>query len=217
MAMTRDADGGRDSTDAALHRWVPAEDIEPVTIHKAMRYSLFAGGKRIRPLLAVATAEAISGAPAGIESCACSLELIHTYSLIHDDLPALPRYEVSASTTDEQAAQLELLPATHYVVRKRVFNPFSNRWLQRLRDEGAFKDEEVIVFGVATDYCVREAVLGLIEGGATVSLVGDAIKGVAPESTTQSHSHFNSLGVAMVSSDEVLQLARKRALEMPGA
>ena len=136
---------------------------------------------------------------------------------IHDDLPALPRYEVSASTTDEQAAQLELLPATHYVVRKRVFNPFSNRWLQRLRDEGAFKDEEVIVFGVATDYCVREAVLGLIEGGATVSLVGDAIKGVAPESTTQSHSHFNSLGVAMVSSDEVLQLARKRALEMSGA
>jgi geranylgeranyl diphosphate synthase type II len=75
--------------DAALGRWVPAGDTEPVTIHRAMRYSLFAGGKRIRPLLAIATAEAISDAPAGIESCACSLELIHTYSLIHDDLPAL--------------------------------------------------------------------------------------------------------------------------------
>ena len=54
-----------------------------------MRYSLFAGGKRIRPLLAMAAAEAVSDAPAGIESCACALELIHTYSLIHDDLPAL--------------------------------------------------------------------------------------------------------------------------------
>ena len=54
-----------------------------------MRYSLFAGGKRIRPLLAIAAAEAVSDAPTGIESCACALEMIHTYSLIHDDLPAL--------------------------------------------------------------------------------------------------------------------------------
>jgi geranylgeranyl diphosphate synthase type II len=54
-----------------------------------MRYSLFAGGKRIRPLLCMAAAEAVSDSPVGIESCACTLELIHTYSLIHDDLPAL--------------------------------------------------------------------------------------------------------------------------------
>jgi geranylgeranyl diphosphate synthase type II len=54
-----------------------------------MRYSLFAGGKRIRPLLAIAAAEAVSEAPVGVESAACALELIHTYSLIHDDLPAL--------------------------------------------------------------------------------------------------------------------------------
>jgi geranylgeranyl diphosphate synthase type II len=54
-----------------------------------MRYSLFAGGKRIRPLLAMAAAQAVSDAPVGIESAACVLELIHTYSLIHDDLPAL--------------------------------------------------------------------------------------------------------------------------------
>jgi geranylgeranyl diphosphate synthase, type II len=75
--------------DAALARWVPPETEDPVTIHRAMRYSLFAGGKRIRPLLAVAAADAISDAPSGIESAACALELIHTYSLIHDDLPAL--------------------------------------------------------------------------------------------------------------------------------
>jgi len=58
-------------------------------IHRAMRYSLFAGGKRIRPLLAMAAAEAVSDHPDGIENAACALELIHTYSLIHDDLPAL--------------------------------------------------------------------------------------------------------------------------------
>src|SRR5579864_6224981 len=77
------------AVDAALDRWVPPESENPATIHKAMRYSLFAGGKRIRPLLAMAAAEAVSDAPVGVESAACSLELIHTYSLIHDDLPAL--------------------------------------------------------------------------------------------------------------------------------
>jgi len=77
------------AVEAALDRWVPPESENPSTIHRAMRYSLFAGGKRIRPLLAIAAAEAIADAPVGIESAACTLELIHTYSLIHDDLPAL--------------------------------------------------------------------------------------------------------------------------------
>jgi geranylgeranyl diphosphate synthase type II len=77
------------AVDAALDRWVPPQDENPATIHRAMRYSLFAGGKRIRPLLAIAAAQAVSDAPIGIESCACALEMIHTYSLVHDDLPAL--------------------------------------------------------------------------------------------------------------------------------
>jgi geranylgeranyl diphosphate synthase, type II len=75
--------------DGSLERWVPPESAQPTSIHKAMRYSLFAGGKRIRPILCLAAAEAVSDAPAGIESAACTLELVHTYSLIHDDLPAL--------------------------------------------------------------------------------------------------------------------------------
>ena len=75
--------------DAALDRCVPPETQDPSIIHRAMRYSLFAGGKRIRPLLAMAAAEAVSDDPAGVETAACALELIHTYSLIHDDLPAL--------------------------------------------------------------------------------------------------------------------------------
>lgn len=75
--------------DEALDRWVPPESTLPESIHKAMRYSLFAGGKRVRPVLCMAAAEAVSDSPVGIESCACTLELIHTYSLIHDDLPAL--------------------------------------------------------------------------------------------------------------------------------
>jgi geranylgeranyl diphosphate synthase type II len=75
--------------DRTLERWLPPESIEPVSIHKAMRYSVFAGGKRIRPILAIASASAVSDAPTGIEDAACTLEMIHTYSLIHDDLPAM--------------------------------------------------------------------------------------------------------------------------------
>ncbi len=75
--------------DEALDRWVPPESASPETIHRAMRYSLFAGGKRIRPILCMEAAYAVSDAPDGIEAGACALELIHTYSLIHDDLPAL--------------------------------------------------------------------------------------------------------------------------------
>src|SRR5580704_14098772 len=75
--------------DEELDGWVPEESADPATIHRAMRYSLFAGGKRVRPILAMAAAESVADAPAGVESAACALELIHTYSLIHDDLPAL--------------------------------------------------------------------------------------------------------------------------------
>jgi geranylgeranyl diphosphate synthase type II len=75
--------------DAALDRLSPSEFTLPETIHRAMRYSLFAGGKRIRPILCLQGAFAIGDHAAGVMNAACSLEMIHTYSLIHDDLPAL--------------------------------------------------------------------------------------------------------------------------------
>jgi len=72
-----------------LDRVVPEETTPPQVLHRAMRYSLFAGGKRIRPLLCMEAARVISGEAPGVERAACALELVHTYSLIHDDLPAL--------------------------------------------------------------------------------------------------------------------------------
>ena len=75
--------------DLELERLVPAESTPPETIHRAMRYSLFAGGKRVRPVLCMEAAGAIADVSRGIETAACSLEFVHTYSLIHDDLPAL--------------------------------------------------------------------------------------------------------------------------------
>jgi geranylgeranyl diphosphate synthase type II len=77
------------TVDAALESYLPGEDRLPQSLHKAMRYSIFAGGKRIRPLLAIAACEAAGGHVDAVLPVACALEMIHTYSLIHDDLPAM--------------------------------------------------------------------------------------------------------------------------------
>src|SRR5688500_1724680 len=82
----------RESTDAvnaALDRFLPKAKTKPSTIHTAMRYSVFAGGKRLRPALCLAAAEACGGTRADAMPFACAVECIHTYSLIHDDLPAM--------------------------------------------------------------------------------------------------------------------------------
>ena len=75
--------------DAALERWLPPAGEPPPTIHEAMRYSVFAGGKRLRPMLALFGCEAVGGKLDDAMPAAVALELIHTYSLVHDDLPAM--------------------------------------------------------------------------------------------------------------------------------
>src|SRR6266568_3943745 len=75
--------------DFALDRYLPKVNTKPATLHKAMRYSLFAGGKRLRPILCLAAAEACRGKIANALPLACALECIHTYSLVHDDLPSM--------------------------------------------------------------------------------------------------------------------------------
>ena len=82
-------DSGIGAVNKALDRLVPSADTAPATIHKAMRYSLFAGGKRMRPLLCLAAAQACGGRENDAMPLAAALECIHTYSLIHDDLPAM--------------------------------------------------------------------------------------------------------------------------------
>lgn len=75
--------------DLALDSYLPAETIAPATVHQAMRYSIFAGGKRLRPVLCIAAAQACGGSLDNALPSAAAVEMIHTYSLIHDDLPSL--------------------------------------------------------------------------------------------------------------------------------
>ncbi len=77
------------AVDQQLARLLPAESDEPLTIHRAMRYSVFAGGKRVRPILVLAAGESLGGARDTLLHLGAGVEMMHTYSLIHDDLPAL--------------------------------------------------------------------------------------------------------------------------------
>lgn len=75
--------------ESALDRWLPAETTKPETLHRAMRYSALAGGKFVRPLLVYSTGRALGVDRIALDGPACAIELIHAYSLVHDDLPAM--------------------------------------------------------------------------------------------------------------------------------
>lgn len=85
---------GREQVDAWLDGYLPPEDTPPGEIHRAMRYSIFAGGKRLRPILALAAGEVFNAPEDWLKPVCCALEMIHTYSLIHDDLPAMDNDEM---------------------------------------------------------------------------------------------------------------------------
>jgi len=87
--LTSYLDARRALVDAALDAVLPPESAMPTTVHRSMRYSVLAPGKRLRPILVIAGAEAVGGDAASVMDTACALELIHAYSLIHDDLPAM--------------------------------------------------------------------------------------------------------------------------------
>lgn len=89
MDLKRYLDVKKKIVETAMDRYLPSEKTEPRTIHRAMRYSVFAGGKRLRPVLAIGSFEMVNGKGKSILPAACALEFLHTYSLIHDDLPCM--------------------------------------------------------------------------------------------------------------------------------
>lgn len=79
----------KERVDGALDRWLPDEKLNPENLHQAMRYSVLGGGKRVRPVLVYATASALQIPLRKVDGIAAAIEIIHSYSLIHDDLPAM--------------------------------------------------------------------------------------------------------------------------------
>lgn len=122
---------------------------------------------------------------------------------IFSALPQLPRVEIAVDAQADGSTVIE--GGRHYIVKKKVYDLFSNAWLNALRERGVFAGQECVVFGVATDYCVRAAALGLAQSGARVLLVEDAIRGVAPETTAQTIAEMHAAGVVFTTTAEVLK------------
>jgi len=94
MSLTSLLETYQARTEKALQHWLPTTDVNPALLHEAMRYVSLDGGKRVRPLLVYLTGQMLGVSPASLDGPACALELIHVYSLIHDDLPAMDNDEL---------------------------------------------------------------------------------------------------------------------------
>jgi nicotinamidase/pyrazinamidase len=122
---------------------------------------------------------------------------------VFKELPKLPRVEIAVDAAQDAPKQIE--QGQHYVVKKKVFDLFANAWLAEQRQRGTFREQTCVVFGVATDYCVRACGLGLAIVGAHVLLVEDAIRGVAAATTAQTITELRAAGVEFTTTDEVLK------------
>jgi len=121
-----------------------------------------------------------------------------------DQLPELPRrvWHVGDAVAP---TDLELEGGHHYVVMKRAFPMFANPWMQALREKRVFRDLPCVVFGVATDVCVRVDVLDLCAAGARVELVTDAVAGITAKDTDRALAEMRAAGARFVTTDEVLR------------
>ncbi len=120
-----------------------------------------------------------------------------------DDLPKLPRHTWAADATPKPA-DLVIEPGHHYIAPKRTFPMFANPWLHGLRECGAFRAVNCVVFGVATDFCVRIDTLDLCHTGARVRLVTDAIAGIARADTERALQEMREAGTRFVRTADVV-------------
>ncbi|MGH9514170.1 MAG: polyprenyl synthetase family protein [Terriglobales bacterium] len=186
--LTQTLEEGRKLTDAALERLLPAADVRPTSIHQAMRHSIFAGGKRIRPILCMEAGRAVAGSlPPAIDELGAALEMLHTYSLIHDDLPALDNDDLRRGRPTchkvygEAIAILagDALQTKAYEVLSRVKCPA----------EGRVKIVQEIARGTGT-------VNGMI-GGQVVDLEAERTK---PDSDTLEYIHRSKTAALITAS-----------------
>ena len=170
----------RKLVDEALERALPGEDIPPSTVHRAMRYSVFAGGKRLRPILVIAGAEAV-GAPAEqVLPTACALEMIHTYSLIHDDLPAM-------DDDDYRRGRLTNHKVFGDAVAILAGDALLTLAFRAIADNAAHAGDPRIVNDVVREIADAAGTLGMV-GGQVVDIESEG-KTITPETLEYIHTH----------------------------
>ena len=219
---------GQALTDAALERLLPPATQRPASIHQAMRHSVFAGGKRLRPILCMEAGRMVAGSlPAGIEELAAALEMLHTYSLIHDDLPALDNDDLRRGRPTchkvfgEAIAILagDALQTQAYEVLSRLRCPAESR--MRIIEEIAHGTGTVegMIGGQVVDLEAEHAkpdieMLEYIHRSKTAALIGASVisgglyAGADHGAVSQLRSFGQSIGLAFQIVDDVLDVTQ---------
>ncbi len=220
--------------DEALDRYLPGEDTFPPAIFESVRYSVFAGGKRIRPILCMASAETVGGNIETVLPVACALELIHTYSLIHDDLPAMDDddYRRGKPTNHkvfgEDIAILAgdaLLTEAFHLMSKREFTDkiSSDRLLAVIGDISEAAGFFGMVGGQVVDVQsegkeVGEETLNYIHTHKTAEMIaasvraGAVLSGGSENKTGALSDYGRNIGLAFQIADDILDIEGKQEI-----
>jgi len=220
--------------DAALDGLLPGEELYPPLIFQAARYSLMAGGKRLRPILCLAAAEAVGGKAEAVMPVACALELIHTYSLIHDDLPAMDNDDYRrGKLTSHKVFGEEIAILTGDALLTEAFNLLARRDLmpgvppESLLDITREISEAAGWFGM-----VAGQVLDVRSEGKTVNLetlqqihrlktgamihvslrAGATLSGASAAALASLSDYGRQIGLAFQIADDILNVEGDRAL-----
>jgi geranylgeranyl diphosphate synthase type II len=195
MDINRYLQEKKEMVDSALERYLPKKEELTLNLHKAMQHSLFAGGKRIRPILSIASFEAMGGTGDRILPFACALEMIHTYSLIHDDLPALDNddYRRGKPTCHKVFGEAIALLAGDGLLTE-AFR------LMTVRPEktGSLTDD-ALVLDLINEVGVAAGVLGMV-GGQVVDIESE---GKAADLPTVQYIHTHKTGAMILASVRV--------------
>lgn len=220
------------TVDTALERYLPGVTSAPPIIFESVRYSVFAGGKRIRPILCLASAEAVGGEAEAVLPAACALEMIHTYSLIHDDLPAMDdddyrrgkptNHKVFGEALAVLAGDALLTEAFHLLSKKELFKgvPAENilRVIHELSQAAGYFG---MVGGQVVDIqsegrAIDEETLYFIHTHKTGALMTAAVRtGAILAGATEEQIHALSqygrdLGIAFQVADDILNVEGNR-------
>lgn len=219
--------------DEALDRYLPKESPAPPVIFRSVRYSVFAGGKRLRPVVCIASAEAVGGDIPTVLPAACALELIHTYSLIHDDLPAMDDDDYRrGNLTNHKAFGEAIAILAGDALLTEAFHLLSGKELQDLPPKRVLRAIHEIskaagVFGMvggqvmdieSEGRSVKEETLYFIHEHKTAALITASVRvGAilcgAPEAQLDALTEYGrSIGLAFQIADDILNVEGDRTL-----
>lgn len=216
----------RHMVENALDSFLPAADVPPERLHEAVRHSVFSGGKRLRPILAVAACELLGGPIAAVLAPACATELVHTYSLIHDDLPAMDDDDLRRGRPTCHRAFSEplailagdaLLTLAFEIVASAETLPFDCRTavlLELARANGSLgmvggQAADIEAEGVASDLDavtfihVRKTAMPL----TAAVRIGGLVAGAAPGELEALSAYGEAVGLAFQIADDLLDVA----------